>query len=97
MRIGRRRIRVGEMMMWFRRLQAYLAIPSSMLGTVAFFKILGISYWWLLSLIPICAVVVLVDVLWIGPGEFQSATNRNPEWERFIKEDINAIKKSLKI
>ena len=97
MRLRTKRIRVGEMMMWFKRFLWYIQIPFFFVNLAANIVILKVSPWWLLMLIPFSLFVLWLDVKVMAPGGLQSSTNRNPEWERFIKEDIQAIKKALKI
>ena len=90
------KIRVGEFLMWFRRYLWYIQTIIFGVNALASMTILKWSLWWLLLLIPISVLVVILDILAMGPGEFSAGMRRNPDWKE-LRKDVDAIKQKLGI
>lgn len=75
-------MKLGRIKFWAERQINYLSRIQLPVVLMLWFDSHGLSYWWVLLLIPITAVVWYVDKHYIIPDEYQVGYDMNPGFKR---------------
>lgn len=67
------------------RLQSYGTIVATVIQVFGAFKILDLSFWWLLVGIPFLWVIHLIDKKYVHPKESGTMFADNIEWQELMR------------
>jgi len=89
-----KKINVGEWKQRLMRLFQYLMMPSAIASILGFLKLYGFEWWWIFSLVPVCAFILWIDDKRIFSQEWRYMNSKNMDFQESWN-DIRAIKKLL--
>ena len=73
---------VGRVKFWAERQINYISRIQLPVVLMLWFDSHDLSYWWMLLLVPISAVVWYIDKHYVIPGEYQVGYDMNPGFKR---------------
>ena len=86
---------LGRMKFWMERLMAYISRGQFFMVMYLFVKESETSWYWMLLLIPLSALILYVDKKYVIPGEFAAYYQLNPEWRK-LRDETSRIPENPK-